>query len=110
MFGTPPTSADSSHGYVPSRHRLPVVVGFFRGLNNHRAERRSNKSSRSDLESEAIDDMAAERRILVDDRRPYQSTVRKPKVVRRSIREERTTEAEVGRVCKAACCRKKCLR
>jgi hypothetical protein len=62
------------------------------------------------MEAEAIEDMATTRRQLVDDRRPYTSTVRKPKRTAVRIAEKRLTNDSIVQAMTAHCCGKQCLR
>jgi hypothetical protein len=62
------------------------------------------------METEAIEDMHAERKKLVDDRRTYKSTVRgKSARTPHRWRRERLTAESIGKALGKACCLKRCL-
>jgi hypothetical protein len=61
------------------------------------------------MESEAIDDMNAERRRVVDVRRPYTSTVRRKPVRAVRYATERCTRESVSKLLGNSCCSAECI-
>ena len=63
------------------------------------------------METEAIADMHAERQKIVDQRRPYESSVRsKKQATTDRWRKERVTADSIARALSKSCCQKDCLR